>query len=377
MDQPLLSSKEAGALLGYTHDYISKLCREGKMSGVQRGRVWYVTEAEARAFQVRHEAELEAKKAQLSQKFSAIRLEHESKRKGQPDIQAVDAAADTSVPEKTNETAPVIASVSDNLPGAVVGSEGDVPEPFVPAFFTSPVLAFEPSESPKPFVSAVKSEVGPQTVTSPAAQSVQAADEPAVDKKEESYEFVPAQPNEASESESGQKRVQLAFPKQFVALAVLALIVFGPSLASGLRSSANVGPLPAMPAYVADITSNLDDGVAAVIEAQSELVSKTAQTYEFAGYLNDGYWALAYTAADLGKGSYAVLNEISDAYLTVYEMQGETVLDSIQDIGRMGSTVVQGYELVGESLVVGTQNVIDSYSNFLLVDTYAENLKKK
>lgn len=76
----LLSSKEAGKLLGYTHDYISKLCREGKMNGSQKGRAWYVSKEEVFDFKKRHEAELAQKKAELSQKFSEIRSKHESKR---------------------------------------------------------------------------------------------------------------------------------------------------------------------------------------------------------------------------------------------------------------------------------------------------------
>lgn len=75
-----LSSKDAGKLLGYTHDYISKLCREGKMSGKQKGRAWFVTADEVQAFKTRHAEELQQKKVQLSHKFSKIRSAHESKR---------------------------------------------------------------------------------------------------------------------------------------------------------------------------------------------------------------------------------------------------------------------------------------------------------
>lgn len=77
----LLSSKDAGAILGYTHDYISRLCRQGKMSGVQKGREWYVTQEELEAFKGRHEIELQEKKKLLSKKFSKIRLEHEAKKR--------------------------------------------------------------------------------------------------------------------------------------------------------------------------------------------------------------------------------------------------------------------------------------------------------
>lgn len=37
-----LSSKEAGDYTGYTHDYISRLCRDGKIPGKKIGKAWYV-----------------------------------------------------------------------------------------------------------------------------------------------------------------------------------------------------------------------------------------------------------------------------------------------------------------------------------------------
>lgn len=76
-----LSSKDAGALLGYTHDYISRLCRQGKMSGIQKGREWFVTQEELDLFKGRHELELQEKKKELSKKFSKIRTEAEAKKR--------------------------------------------------------------------------------------------------------------------------------------------------------------------------------------------------------------------------------------------------------------------------------------------------------
>lgn len=80
-EQKYLSSKDAGAILGYTHDYISRLCRHGKMSGIQKGREWFVTQEELDAFKGRHELELQEKKKELSKKFSQIRLEAEAKKR--------------------------------------------------------------------------------------------------------------------------------------------------------------------------------------------------------------------------------------------------------------------------------------------------------
>ena len=76
-----LSSKDAGALLGYTHDYISRLCRQGKIVGIQKGREWYVTREELDLFQIRHQQELVEKKKELSKKFSKIRREAEARKR--------------------------------------------------------------------------------------------------------------------------------------------------------------------------------------------------------------------------------------------------------------------------------------------------------
>lgn len=80
-EQKYLSSKDAGAILGYTHDYISRLCRQGKMSGIQKGREWFVLPQELEVFKGRHELELQEKKKELSKKFSKIRKEAEAKKR--------------------------------------------------------------------------------------------------------------------------------------------------------------------------------------------------------------------------------------------------------------------------------------------------------
>lgn len=80
-EKKYLSSKDAGAILGYTHDYVSRLCRQGKMSGIQKGREWFVTQEELDAFKMRHEVELAEKKKELSKKFSYIRTEAEAKKR--------------------------------------------------------------------------------------------------------------------------------------------------------------------------------------------------------------------------------------------------------------------------------------------------------
>jgi hypothetical protein len=50
-----LSSKAAGELGGYTHDYIGKLCREGTLTCERVGRAWFVEEDSLRAFIITQE----------------------------------------------------------------------------------------------------------------------------------------------------------------------------------------------------------------------------------------------------------------------------------------------------------------------------------
>jgi hypothetical protein len=76
-----LSSKEAGQILGYTHDYISRLCRQGHMVGVRRGREWFVKPSDLEVFKQKHELILQEKKVELSQKLSQIRKKHEAQKR--------------------------------------------------------------------------------------------------------------------------------------------------------------------------------------------------------------------------------------------------------------------------------------------------------
>lgn len=301
---PYLSSKEAGKLLGYTHDYISKLCREGKMVGIQRGRVWFVTEAEVRAFQVRHEAELEQKKAELSEKFSEIRMKHESSRK----------SGMTTTTEPPAEIFSVSIPVQKGADPYILGDQ--------------PVLT------------------------------------PAVDQVSQGQDDAPV-----------QKTLQFAMPKHFVAAAVLALFLLLPSFLRSvdteMLTSLNLRDFSA-----SDIVLNIDTGIATVIGAQSELVTQTANTFSFMQYLGDGYWELAVSTIQMCQNFYEFLTLISNAYISVYVLHGQIVYDSFSKIDNMGATVLMGYELVGQSFVAGSHNVIDMLKGVFMVDYYVETLKK-
>ena len=56
-EKEYLSAREAGALFGYTADYISKLCREGEVVSERVGRSWYVEAKSLESFVLRTSAE--------------------------------------------------------------------------------------------------------------------------------------------------------------------------------------------------------------------------------------------------------------------------------------------------------------------------------
>jgi len=63
-DQKYLTSKEAGFFSGYTHDYISRLCRTGKVEGKLVGRSWFVVESSLVSF-----VDRQKEKKQISKKI--------------------------------------------------------------------------------------------------------------------------------------------------------------------------------------------------------------------------------------------------------------------------------------------------------------------
>ncbi len=276
----LLSSKEAGKLLGYTHDYISKLCREGKMNGTQKGRAWYVTEEEVFAFKERHEEELNQKKAELSQKFSEMRSKHESER-----IVSGDQIEETK--EKIQEIT---------------------------------------KESPK----------------------------------EKTY-----------------TPTKVLLPKQFVVAGVLALLLTMPSFLNSIPGPTSQTAQVSATGHASDVIEIFDGGVTSVIYMQSALVSETLNTYSFIQYLKDGYWELAVNFGKLSQGFYSFLDSISTGYLTFYLMQGEVVYSSILQTQSMGAHVLKGYELLGESMIIGTANVTQAYEEILQINSNSESAKKK
>ncbi|MDB5266126.1 MAG: hypothetical protein JWM39_839 [Parcubacteria group bacterium] len=69
LDQHLLSTKDASALSGYNADYLSRLCRSGKIAGTQIGRTWLVNSESLQQF-VR---EQEERKQQISSELSQSR----------------------------------------------------------------------------------------------------------------------------------------------------------------------------------------------------------------------------------------------------------------------------------------------------------------
>lgn len=296
LQNDLLSSKEAGKLLGYTHDYISKLCREGKMSGTQKGRIWYITHSELLAFKARHEAELESKKAQLSQKFSQIRSHHEHKRKNKTPQSLTHI-------ESQDATAPA----TTNLPTSPEG------------------LHVEPQVciSQKPKISQM-----------------------------------------------------FSLPREIIAACVLTLLVLTPSFISAVIDS-HASDQPAVVESSVDLNETINDGITTVIEAQSEIVEQTIDTYGFVSHLNQGYLQLATSSVTLGKGAFNIIKGISDGYIALYLFQGQAVYESLLQAGDTGMAVLIGYELVGESFVEGGRQTIEYYSQILDFGQPIETTKKK
>ena len=66
-----LTTKEASKISGYSPDYISRLCRTGKVVGQQIGRSWFVDPKSFEAFLNEHQEELK----QTTEKLSEIRKE--------------------------------------------------------------------------------------------------------------------------------------------------------------------------------------------------------------------------------------------------------------------------------------------------------------
>ncbi len=59
----LLSTREAARALGYSYDYVSKMCRQGYLKAVRDGNSWLIAPADLEAFKKAHETKLESYRA--------------------------------------------------------------------------------------------------------------------------------------------------------------------------------------------------------------------------------------------------------------------------------------------------------------------------
>jgi hypothetical protein len=276
-----LSSKDAGALLGYTHDYISRLCRHGKMSGIQKGREWFVTPEEVEAFKQRHEVELQEKKVELSKKFSQIRLAHEAKKR----------------------------------------------------------------------------------------------------KARELGEMLVQESKQKSDPDLYTKKIKFAIPRQLIALSVLGLLLLSSSIfdvATHMPKffQTNTLALTVSPTSK-EFIENIGDGIRETIYAESTVIEPTASVFAFAPYLADGYWQFFMTIGKMPKQVSATWISLGNSYLSLYLLQGEAVYASVQNITTLGASVLGGYELFGESFLIGSQQTIDAYSNALSLNSKVDLGKKK
>ncbi len=265
-----LSSKDAGSSLGYTHDYISRLCRQNKIAGIQRGREWFVLLGELEDFKKRHEIELQEKKKELSKKFSKIRLEFEANKR------------------KSKENAKI------------------------------------PQEEVK---------------------------------------------REILNNES-KKSIKFFIPSQFVAVAVLALVLFIPTFIKNISKENFVfsNQIPTSSISVTDFSGNISQGIQDTIYMQATVIPKVANIFAFSEYLADGYWQYFNVLGELPYRTYVSLKNIGNVYLAAYVLQGEAICQSAQNLPNIGNFVLKGYKLVGECFVVGSSDILNKYATILNIE---------
>lgn len=75
----LVSSKDASKLLNCSHDYIGRLCREGKVYGEKIGRTWYVSQNSLREFKKEITQIKEERRQELSETIKSSVLVHKNR----------------------------------------------------------------------------------------------------------------------------------------------------------------------------------------------------------------------------------------------------------------------------------------------------------
>src|SRR3989344_1455618 len=71
----LISSKDAAQHAGFTHDYISRLCRFGKVKGEKIGNTWYIDKESLDEFLLKQQTKREVRKHELSEERKIEYLE--------------------------------------------------------------------------------------------------------------------------------------------------------------------------------------------------------------------------------------------------------------------------------------------------------------
>lgn len=67
-DDNLLSTRDAAKLLGYTHDYVSRMCREGSLKARRNGRTWFIHRQDLDAFKAAHSSHLETYRQEAAER---------------------------------------------------------------------------------------------------------------------------------------------------------------------------------------------------------------------------------------------------------------------------------------------------------------------
>lgn len=68
-----ISSTQAGRDFGITNDYVTLLCRRGKIEGFLVGRLWFVQKKSLEAYLLQAKTEREARRLALSKSMRSLR----------------------------------------------------------------------------------------------------------------------------------------------------------------------------------------------------------------------------------------------------------------------------------------------------------------
>ncbi|MHB1162905.1 MAG: immunoglobulin-like domain-containing protein [Minisyncoccota bacterium] len=106
--QELLSSKEAAQVVGYTSDYVSRLCRYGKVKGEKVANVWFVEMDSLQAFVKEQQSSQEDYKKELSQQ---LKTEYKKENDGAQNVFSAKERPASTAHHATRQSVAIVALV--------------------------------------------------------------------------------------------------------------------------------------------------------------------------------------------------------------------------------------------------------------------------